>query len=97
MDRALSALCNQRDQAARDLLAIEGWPCSRAAVAWAIEAMLANSPQSTAALGWLLKQMQHLPDQEEATAKIADLTLAIANISETTLAENVVNFRSAPP
>jgi hypothetical protein len=84
MDRALSELRDQRDRAAHDALALRGWSCSRASVAWAVEAMLANSQQATAALGWLLRQIEGLPDapeKEEAMEKVLDLSFAIAALA----------------
>lgn len=44
--------------------------------------MTANSERSTLALSWLIKQMQALPDQSEADARLADLTLAIAALAD---------------
>jgi hypothetical protein len=90
MDRAISALRDQRDKAAREVLAIEGWKCSHAAVAWAVEAMLANSQQSTTALGWLLNKMQELPDQEEATVRLTDFAFAIAMLARAEARNNTV-------
>jgi hypothetical protein len=84
MDRALSELRDERDRAACDTLALTGWNCSRASVAWAVQAMLANSQQSTTALGWLLRQIDGLPDapeKEEAMAKVLDLSFAIAALA----------------
>jgi hypothetical protein len=90
MDRVISALRDQRDKAASEVLAIDGWECSRAAVAWAVEAMLANSPQSTTALGWLLHQMQALPDQEEATVRLTDFAFSIAMLARAEAKMNAV-------
>lgn len=84
MDRALSELRDERDRTARDVLALTGWSCSRASVGWAVEAMIANSQQATTALGWLLRQIDGLPDapeKEEAMAKVIDLSFAIAALA----------------
>ncbi|MEO7413179.1 MAG: hypothetical protein ABIZ81_07465 [Opitutaceae bacterium] len=93
MDRALCELRDKRDQTARETLAFDGWRCSRTSVAWAIEAMLANSHQSTTALGWLLRQIDHLPDapgREDAMAKVLDLSFAIAALARAEATRNVV-------
>jgi hypothetical protein len=87
MGPSLSALVAERDRAARELMAIDGWLCSRASVAWAIEAMLANSERSRPALAWLLVQMRDLPDQSEADLRLSDLTLAIAAVAAADFAD----------
>ena len=97
MDRAICELRDERDRAARDTLALEGWKCSRSSVAWAVEAMLANSQQSTTALGWLLRQIGDLPEsqeKEEAMAKVLDLSFAIAALARAEAVHIVVPFPS---
>lgn len=93
MDRALSELRDERDRTAREVLAFNEWGCSRASVAWAVEAMLANSQQATTALGWLLRQIDGLPDapeKEEAMARVIDLSFAIAALARAEATRNRV-------
>src|SRR5688572_30601471 len=100
MDSALCELRQQRDRAARDALEVSSWKCSRSSVAWAISAMMANSRQSTTALGWLLRQIGDLADQTqegEAMEKVLGLSFAIAALARADAMQNlVVPFPSQP-
>ena len=74
-------------------MALAGWKCAPMSVAWAVEAMLANSQQATTALGWLLRQIEAMApgeEKEEAMAKVLDLSFAIAALARTEAKMNVV-------
>jgi hypothetical protein len=87
MTSLLNELVAARDRAARELMAIEGWRCSGASVAWAIEAMLANSERSKPAQTWLWMQIRDLPPATDADLRLNDLTLAIEAIAAADRAE----------
>lgn len=67
------------------MLTTEGWRCAPHQLIWAVQTMIANTEGSTRALAWLLREMDSLPDQSDADAKLTDLTLAIAAVAEAEL------------
>lgn len=90
MDISLEDLRAERDHAARELLALDGWRCPKAKVRGAVHEMIEGTRLATTSLAWLLAEIRNFPVQLQPARRLNDLTQAIAAYKEASVAREEV-------
>ena len=84
MEKHLQQLREERERAAREFLAIEGWACSKAEINAAVIEIMSGSKLATSSLAFLLRQISHVSARAEPARRLNDLTRAIAAVNAMT-------------